>query len=53
MLTAVEPKALTLALEGEPESHEPPEVVLAVTENDSDPPPRFETEMDCALLAAF
>jgi hypothetical protein len=53
MLTPVEPNALTLALEGEPESHEPPEVVLACTENDNDPPPRLETEMDCVPLAAF
>jgi hypothetical protein len=48
MLTDVEPKGLIVALKGEPESQAIPEVVLAVTEYDSDPPPALETETDCA-----
>ena len=34
-----------MALEGEAESQVPPDVVLTAAENDSDPPPAFETEI--------
>jgi len=48
MLTGAEPKGSMVALEGEAESQDLPEVVLAVTENGSDPPPALETETDSA-----
>jgi hypothetical protein len=52
MVTTVDPNAARVPLATLVCSHVPPEVVLASTENVSDPPPVFDTVIDRLTAAA-